>query len=161
MKTIRIYLFAFLVTSCMFATLPTQAINFDLISMSRNHYISAAIVVGVLAGSYLCFKHFWDNRSTSEPIADQDVKLIIKQQIELPVNQDIVLQEKLGDSLEATKSQQASTVTSSVIDSSKVMRFIEVMNDHEQSLNIYVSNDDDSVQQFSISGYSYKQIHLN
>lgn len=191
MKTIRTYVSAFLVASCMLVALPNQAMNsgvqsgnsklFALPSLQtisdltvkikntvlENRHVSATILAGVLTGSYLCYKYFFKKNATpvvkqnTAPIINEEVKPVITQATKPIVKQEVVAQEKPNSSPEVTQSEQISPVAH-VVDKKKTTQFIEVMNDHDQSLTISFSSDNaDCAQQFSIPGYSYSKININ
>lgn len=207
MKTVRTYVSAFLITSCIFVAHSNQAISFDMQSgksklmslpglqmigkctdqiknvVLANRCVSASILTGVLVGSYLCFKHFFGHNVTPvakqnaapiikkevQPLSKQDTSLNINHEIETVENKDAkpitkqeaVLQAKPAKLPETPKSEQVIPVVCPIADKKKVVRVIEVMNDHDQSLSISVSSGNDGVvQQFSVPGYSCKQVSV-
>ena len=156
MKTIRKYISAFLLVSCMFVVVPNQAMDKFTTKIKdtiiANPYISASIAAGMLIGSCLYFKNYFFGESvTVEPTVKQDVKPNVKQ--------DVLLQETLGNSTEAVKQEKDSSITQYIIAGNQPKRVIKVMNNQDQPLNICVSKDnDDSTQQFSVPSYSYDEI---
>lgn len=142
MKTIQAYISAFLLASCMLNSVPNYAMDSNnnnvANSIFTNHYISASVFVGVLFGSYLCYKHFFGNKVTAS-----------KPNVKQKTTKQIVASPKVSDS-------SMEEVKPVIVARTPVNQIIKVMNSNDQSLNISISdNNTGCMQQFVVPSYSY------
>lgn len=148
---IRTYVSAFFLASCMFVAVPSQAIDSNennLAELSSDVQAERSLFVRILISPYVCLKRLFGKDVTVKPVAQQDV----------------VVQEILGDSKEAAKSEQASPTADPVADDGQPVRIIKIINDDAQSLDVcvsYASDNDDSTHRFSVPSHSYSLISQN
>ncbi len=151
MKTISKYVSVFILASCMFVAVPSQAM--DLVvkvkdTIITNRYASASIIAVAIIGSYLC-KRFFRNDATVNPNLKKD---------------DVVVQKKLDVISEPAISEQIALIAPSVVldDKQEHSVVISVVNSHDQNLDFCISTaDDNDGKQFSIPNNSYAEIHID
>lgn len=184
MRNIRKYAPALLFVSCM--CWPKRVENVDSIKPSSKTfgsfvvqvkdtvlaapYISASIVAGVLTASYFCYKYFLGSsasaivkpivKQVAEPIIEQAAKPVVEQEAKPSVKQEFVMQKQLVKSTKTVMSKKSFPGKHSVAPAKQEKQVVKVLNDQDQSLDVYVSNGG-RTEQFSIPKYHYSEITRN